>query len=61
MINNISTEQLREVFKKIYIEEFEDPNESFMDFLLDLISRNDLIKVLKKGNRYYYSIFKKYK
>ena len=29
--------ELREEFKELFNDEFSDPNESFMDFLLDLI------------------------
>ena len=57
----LSNRQLKNRFKKMYQEEFEDPNESFMDFLLDLIPRNILLKMLLKGNRFFYSNFHKYK
>ncbi len=61
MNEQLTDEQLREKFKKIFNEEFDDPNESFMDFLLDLIPKEILLKVLSVGNSYYYSQFKKYK
>ncbi len=61
MIRKLDDKQLKLRFKEIYQEEFEDPNESFMDFMLDLIPRNVLIKILLRGNRYYYSIFQRYK
>ena len=61
MNEQLTDEQLREKFKKIFNEEFDDPNESFMDFLLDLIPKRILLKVLSIGNSYYYSQFKKYK
>lgn len=61
MIKDLTTEQLKNRFRKIFFEEFEDPNESFMDFLLDMISKEKLIEVLKIGNSYYYSQLKKYK
>ena len=48
-------------FKKMYIEEFEDSNESFMDFMLDLIPRRELMNVLKKGKKHYYIISSKYR
>lgn len=61
MIENLTPRQLKNKFKKIFFDEFDDPNESFMDFLLDLISKDKLIEVLKVGNKYYYSRFNKYK
>lgn len=61
MNEQLTDKQLREKFKKIFNEEFDDPNESFMDFLLDLISQKVLLKVLSVGNSYYYSQFEKYK
>lgn len=56
-----SNKELRKNFKEIYKDEFEDPNESFMDYLLDLIPQKNLIKVLKIGNNDSYSHFFKYK
>ncbi len=53
--------ELRDKFKKMYLEEFDDPNESFMDFLLDLIPKEILIEVIEKGKDYYSSLFYKYK
>lgn len=61
MIAKITTRQLRKKFKKMYFDEFDDSNESFMDFMLDLIPRKVLEDVLLKGNKYYYSLFNKYK
>lgn len=61
MIEDLTPRQLKNKFKKIFFDEFDDPNESFMDFLLDLISKDKLIEVLKVGNKYYYSRFNKYK
>ena len=61
MIKNLTIEELKERFKKIFCEEFDDSNESFMDFLLDLISKEKLIEILKIGDSYYYSQLKKYK
>ena len=37
MTKVVSDKVIRNKFKKTYKEEFEDANESFMDFLLDLI------------------------
>ena len=45
-MKNLNVDELKEIFKDLYIEEFEDPNESFMDFLLDLIPKENLLKVL---------------
>ena len=53
--------ELRNKFKKMYLEEFDDPNESFMDFLLDLIPKEILKEVIEKGEDYYSSLFYKYK
>ena len=61
MIEDLTPRKLKNKFKKIFFDEFDDPNESFMDFLLDLISKDKLIEVLKAGNKYYYSRFNKYK
>lgn len=52
---------LKKQFKKMYLDEFDDPNESFMDFLLDLISLEKLKEVIDKGENYYSSLFYKYK
>lgn len=60
-MNNMTDNQLRNKFKKMYLEEFKDPNESFMDFMLDLISEKTLIEIINKGKNYYYSLFQKYK
>ena len=60
-MKQLTVRQLRNRFKKIYFDEFDDPNESFMDFLLDLISKEKLIEILKIGDSYYYSQLKKYK
>lgn len=56
-----SARQLRKKFKKKYYEEFDDPNESFMDFLLDLIPKRVLLEILAKKGNYYLSVFNKYK
>lgn len=60
-MNELTVKELREEFKKMYLDEFDDPNESFMDFLLDLIPKEILIKVINKGEDYYSSLFDKYK
>ena len=60
-MKQLSTKQLRRQLKKMYYEEFDDPNESFMDFLLDLIPKKILMEVLSKGEKYYLSVFEKYK
>ena len=56
-----STKRLRERFKEKYFKEFNDPNESFMDFLLDLIPKKILLEVLSKKGNYYLFLFNKYK
>ena len=60
-MKTLTVRQLRNKFKKMYLEEFDDPNESFMDFLLDLIPKEILIEVIEKGEDYYSSLFYKYK
>lgn len=45
----------------MYYAEFMDANESFMDFMLDLISVEVLKEVIDKGKSYYYSLFSLYK
>lgn len=59
-MKELSLKQLKEKFKSLYFDEFDDPNESFMDFMLDLIPKEILIQVLKKKKNYY-SLFYKYK
>ena len=60
-MKTLTVRQLRNKFKKIYLEEFDDPNESFMDFLLDLIPKEVLMEIIDKGEDYYSSLFYKYK
>lgn len=60
-MKTLSIKKLKKQFKKIYFDEFDDPNESFMDFLLDLISLEMLKEVIDKGENYYSSLFYKYK
>ena len=60
-MKKLSLKELKSKFKKVYFDEFDDPNESFMDFMLDLIPKENLIKVLEKGENYYLSLFHKYK
>ena len=52
---------LKKRFKKIYQDEFDDPNESFMNYLLDLISKEQLEKAIKRGSKHYSSLFYRYK
>lgn len=60
-MKQLTVRQLRNKFKKMYLEEFDDPNESFMDFLLDLIPKEVLMEIIDKGENYYSSLFYKYK
>ena len=60
-MKTLTVRQLRNKFKKIYYDEFDDPNESFMDFLLDLIPKEVLMEIIDKGENYYSSLFYKYK
>ena len=52
-MKQLTVRQLRNRFKKIYFDEFDDPNESFMDFLLDLIPKEVLMEIIDKGENYY--------
>ena len=60
-MKKLTVGELRNKFKKMYLEEFDDPNESFMDFLLDLIPKKILLEVIESGEDYYSSLFYKYK
>lgn len=60
-MKTLTVRKLRNKFKKMYFEEFDDPNESFMDFLLDLIPKEVLMEIIDKGENYYSSLFYKYK
>ena len=60
-MKKLTVGELRNKFKKMYLEEFDDPNESFMDFLLDLIPKEILREVIEKGEDYNSSLFYKYK
>lgn len=60
-MKTLTVRQLRNKFKKMYLEEFDDPNESFMDFLLELIPKEVLMEIIDKGENYYSSLFYKYK
>ncbi len=51
---------IKNKFKKMFEEEFEDPNESFMFFLLSLISNERLKEIINKGTKCYYNNLKKY-
>ena len=61
MKQQLTSEHLRKQFKRMYMSEFNDPNESFMDYMLDLIDLGKIKRILKKGKRTYYSNFEKYK
>ncbi len=47
-------------FIKVFEEEFEDPNEAFQEFLLSLIPKNILVKIILKGNNYFYDNIDRY-
>lgn len=47
--------KIRKYFKKMYKEEFDDPNEAFQDFLLSLISEKTLLAIIKKGKKFFYN------
>lgn len=60
-MTSLTLQELRQKFKEMYQDEFDDPNESFTDFLLDLIPRDILFKLLCCGKNYYMRHFYKYK
>lgn len=60
-METLTEKELRKKFKEMYKEEFGDPNESFMDYMLDLIPKEVLEKLFKKWSRNFYSLFDKYK
>lgn len=52
--------KIRKKFKKIYKQEFNDPNEAFMEFLFSLIPTRKLSRTIQKGNKYYYKIIDRF-
>lgn len=51
---------VKEQFKKVFKEEFDDPNEAFQDFLLSLIPIKTLLNIMLKGNEAYYCRIDRY-
>ena len=49
VLNNLQNE-----FKRLFKDEFDDPNECFLDFMLDLISKDTLFKIIKRENYYHH-------
>lgn len=49
-----------EKFKKLFSEELDDPNESFLFFLLSLIPKEILEEVVNKGSEVFYDNIEKY-
>ncbi len=47
-------------FKKLFEEEFDDPNEAFQEFLLSLIPSKKLLNTITKGKKYYYYNINRY-
>lgn len=43
---------LQRNFKRVFREEFDDPNECFLDFMLDLIPKEILFNVIKNEEKY---------
>ena len=63
MIENLydySKNHLDYLFKKMYREEFKDPNESFELFLLSLIPKEKIAHLLLTERNYYYDNIKKF-
>lgn len=46
--NEQDSKRIKKIFKEIYIDDFEDPNENFTDSLYDLIPSNLVENELKK-------------
>lgn len=51
---------LKNEFKRLFNDEFDDPNECFLDFMLDLIPKDILVKVIKKQDYYKSIVYKEY-
>ena len=49
-----------EIFKDMFEEELDDPNEAFMFFLLSLIPEKILKKVVSNGKNIFYDNIEKY-
>ena len=60
MITKDDLKNIKIRFRKYYEEEFNDPNESFLDFLFELVSEEKLLKVISREQNYFYSHLKKY-
>lgn len=60
MITKDDLKNIKIRFRKYYEEEFNDPNESFLDFLFELVSEEKLLKVMSREQNYFYSHLKKY-
>lgn len=52
--------KVRTKFKKMFKEELDDPNESFMYFLLSLIPEDKLRYIINEGTKIFYNNLKKY-
>ena len=60
MITKDDLKNIKIRFRKYYEEEFNDPNESFLNFLFELVSEEKLLKVMSREQNYFYSHLKKY-
>ena len=60
MITKDDLKNIKIRFRKYYEEEFNDPNESFLDFLFELVSEEKLLKVMSREQNYFYSHLKKF-
>lgn len=52
MIKDKTLISLQRNFKRVFREEFDDPNECFLDFMLDLIPKETLFNVIKNEEKY---------
>lgn len=44
----------KEIFKELYKDEFDDPSEAFLLFLLSLIDEVKILQILDEDNDLYY-------
>lgn len=50
----------RKQFKKMFKDEFDDPNEAFQEFLFSLIPKKRLYNTIRKGRKYAYTLINRY-
>ncbi len=50
----------RKQFKRMFKDEFDDPNEAFQEFLFSLIPKKRLYEIICKGRKYGYTLINRY-